>query len=87
MENQMTYKTSDTELAAYLMLEGATLVRLENENPRRIAFLLNGLQEWDGFRQKYWQHEAQVSPMKYAGTLRQLKAAVKDHQSNQQREA
>ena len=75
------YRTSDTNLAAFLVTQGGKVQSLEAENPQRVRFVISGLKNWERMRQAYFGAEIPVAPIQFMDERHKLLALLKAFQS------
>lgn len=71
------YQTHDLALAATLLEQSCSLIKLDKTNPRRVVFVFDGE---DGTVAEmvadYWKDHLTVNPRTYFDTLKHLKTRI-----------
>ena len=76
------YSTSDTAVAAALVVSGLPVVSLGQEKRGKVLFNFDDTDELKQTMNDFWGHKLMVDPLAYSQQLKQLKGRVHDSQRN-----
>lgn len=68
------FATADLYLAAFLIVKGARLERIDRSNPRRVRFVFSSVDP--ALVAAYWRGEARVGALQFAEAIRRAKTLI-----------
>ncbi len=70
--------TQDFYLSAFLRLKGIRMIDMRSSSDNRKLFVFEDNEEFKGLKQQYYWNQANVDPLSYKQSIRELKGEIMD---------